>query len=223
VFQLLKTAFQSFSVSDFRFQFSVSSFQFSVLMQTYPLALNIISACWILFSVIWLLAAFWTKRSVYQESRAQRLRYVIPILVGGFLLAKGRRLSDPLSHRVIPHVEALAWTGVVLCVAGLAFCIWARFTLGRNWSGVVTLKGGHELITSGPYALVRHPIYTGMLTMFVATVIVLGHVAGIIAMPLVIASLWIKLRYEEKLMLEKFPEEYVAYQRRVKRLIPFVL
>jgi protein-S-isoprenylcysteine O-methyltransferase Ste14 len=192
-------------------------------MQTYPLALNIISVCWTLFAVIWLLAAFATKQSVYRESRAQRLRYTIPILLGGFLLAKGHRLSDPLNHRVIPHVEALAWTGAVLCVAGLVFCIWARFTLGRNWSGVVTLKGGHELITSGPYALVRHPIYTGMLAMFVATVIVLGHVAGIIAMPFVFVSLWIKLRFEEKLMLEKFPNEYAAYQQRVRRLIPFVL
>src|SRR5205823_12230299 len=87
---------------------------------------------------------------------------------------------------------------VVLCIAGLAFCIWARFTLGRNWSGVVTLKGGHELIMRGPYAVVRHPIYTGLLTMFVATVIVLGHVAGIIALPLVFVSIWIKLRHEEK-------------------------
>ena len=151
------------------------------------------------------------------------MSYVIPLLVGGFLLAKGRRLSDSLSHRVIPHVEALAWTGVVLCVAGLAFCIWARFTLGRNWSGVVTLKGGHELVVHGPYALVRHPIDTGLLTMFVATMIVLGHVAGIIAAPFVFVSIWIKLRHEEKLMLKKFPNEYAAYQQRVRRLIPFVL
>ena len=192
-------------------------------MHTYPLVLNIISYCWILFAVIWLLAAFATKKSVYQESRAQRLRYTIPILVGGFLLAKGHRLSDPLNHRVIPHVDALAWIGVVLCVAGFAFCIWARFTLGRNWSGVVTLKGGHELILHGPYALVRHPIYIGLLTMFVATVIVLGHVAGIIALPFVFVSLWIKLRHEEKLMLTKFPNEYAAYQQRVKRLILFIL
>src|SRR6266446_5129136 len=188
------------------------------LMPSYPLALNIISACWTLFAVIWLLAAFATKKSVYQESRAQRLRYVIPIFLGGFLLAKGHRLSDPLNHRVIPHVEALAWTGVVLCIVGLAFCIWARFTLGRNWSGLVTLKAGHELITSGPYALVRHPIYTGLLSMALGTVIVLGHLAGIIAMPLIFVSFWIKLRYEENIMLEKFPDEYAAYQRRVKRL-----
>jgi protein-S-isoprenylcysteine O-methyltransferase Ste14 len=192
-------------------------------MQTYPLALNIISDCWILFAVIWLLAAFRTKQSVYQESRAQRLRYAIPIVLGGFLLVKGHRLTDPLDHRVIPHVDALAWIGAVLCVAGLAFRIWARFTLGRNWSGVVTLKGGHELITRGPYTLVRHPIYTRLLTMVVGTVVVLGHIAGIIAMPFIFMSFWIKLRYEEKVMLEKFPDEYAAYQRRVKRLIPFIL
>jgi len=192
-------------------------------MQTYPLALNVISFCWMLFAVIWLLAAFATKKTVYKESRVQRLRYIIPLLLGWFLLAKGRRLSDPLNHRVIPHVDALAWIGAVLCIAGLIFCVWARFTLGRNWSGVVTLKGGHELITSGPYALVRHPIYTGLLTMFVATVIVLGHIAGLIAVPFVFVSFWVKLRYEETLMLKKFPNEYAAYQQRVKRLVPFVL
>ncbi len=189
-------------------------------MQTYRLALYVIGYCWATFSVIWVLAAFWTKRSVYRESRAQRLRYVVPLLLGGYLLAKGGRLPDPLSHRVIPQLQALTWIGMALCLAGLAFCIWARFTLGRNWSGVVTIKGGHELITSGPYAWVRHPIYTGLLTMFVATLLVLGHVAGIIAVPLVFFSIWIKLRYEEKLMLQKFPEEYAAYQQRVKRLIP---
>ncbi len=192
-------------------------------MNSYPLALNIISVCWALFAVIWLLAAFATKQTVYKESGLQRLRYIIPLLLGWFLLAKGHRLSDPLNHRVIPHLDALAWLGAVLCIAGLAFCGWARFSLGRNWSGIVTLKGGHELITSGPYAFVRHPIYTGLLTMCVATALVVGHIAAIIAMPFVIVSLWVKLRSEEELMLENFPAGYEAYSRRVKRLIPFVL
>ena len=192
-------------------------------MSAYPFALRIISGCWILFSVIWLVAAFWTKRTVYQGSRLQLLRYTIPLLLGGYLLMKGDRLSDPLDYRVIPRVDALAWIGAGLCVGGVVFCIWARFTLGRNWSGVITFKGGHELITQGPYAIVRHPIYTGLLAMIVATAVVLGHLAGIIGLPLMIVSLWIKLRYEEKLMLQKFPEEYAAYQRRVKRLIPFLL
>ena len=189
----------------------------------YTTCLQIIQYCWGLFVIVWLVLAFWTKRSVYQESGWRRLGYTVPLLIGAYLIMKGHRLSDPLRYRIIPHLDVLAWTGVVLCVAGLAFCIWARFTLGRNWSGVVTFKGGHELITRGPYAIVRHPIYTGLLTMFIGTVIVVGHIAGIIAMPLVFVSLWIKLRYEEKLMLEKFPAEYEAYSRRVKRLIPLIL
>lgn len=132
-------------------------------MNAYPLVLKIISGCWITFVVIWVVAALWTKPSVYKEDRARRLIYTIPLVIGAYLIFKGPRLSDPLGLRVIPYVDAIAWTGAVLCVAGLAFCIWARFTLGRNWSGVVTFKGGHELITRGPYALVRHPIYTGLL------------------------------------------------------------
>lgn len=192
-------------------------------MQTYRLALDVIGYCWGIFCIVWLLAAFWTKRSVYREGTGQRLSYVIPMLLGGWMLFKGDRFRAPFNYRVIPHVEVLAWTGLVLCVAGLVVCIWARFTLGRNWSGVVTLKGGHELITRGPYAWVRHPIYTGLLTMFVATLIVRGHIAGIIGLPLVLVGVWIKLRYEENLMLQKFPAEYAAYQQRVKRLIPSVL
>ena len=169
-----------------------------------------------------MVAAFWTKQSIYRE-RGGLWRYTLPLIIGAYLIFKGPRLSDPLDLRVIPHSDAIAWIGVVLCIAGLLFCVWARFTLGRNWSGVVTFKGGHELITRGPYAIVRHPIYTGILIMIVGTVIVFGHVAGIVALPFVFWGLWIKLRYEEKLMLEKFPDQYAAYQRRVKRLIPFVL
>jgi protein-S-isoprenylcysteine O-methyltransferase Ste14 len=192
-------------------------------LDAYPLALKIISDCWILFAVIWMVAAFWTKQTIYQERRANLLRYSLPLLIGAYLIFKGPRLSDPLGFRVIPRIDVVAWIGVALCVGGLLFCIWARFTLGRNWSGVVTFKGGHELITRGPYAIVRHPIYTGILIMLVGTVIVFGRFGGIIALPLVFWALWIKLRYEEKLMREKFPDEYANYSRHVKRLIPFVL
>jgi len=132
-------------------------------------------------------------------------------------------LPHPLSARVIPHMEVIAWVGAVLCVAGLGFCIWARVTLGRNWSSAVALKEGHELIERGAYRLVRHPIYTGLIAMFLATVIVLGHVGGIIGLVLVFVSFWIKLRDEERVMLKQFPDQYAAYQQRVKRIIPFLL
>jgi protein-S-isoprenylcysteine O-methyltransferase len=192
-------------------------------MLTYPLALNIIGSCWGLFTVVWLLAAIFTKRTVYRESGAQRLRYLIPIVIGCYLLFRGYRLPYPFNARIIPHTDAMLVAAAILCICGLGFSFWARAILGRNWSGTVTLKENHELIVRGPYRLVRHPIYTGLLAMVMATVIQQGHIAGVIGLILIFVSLWIKLSNEEKVMLEQFPDEYATYQRRVKRLIPFVL
>ena len=177
----------------------------------------------IVFVATWLVAALSTKRTLYRESRAQRLRYWVLLLVAYLLLMHGRQLPYPLNGRIISHAAAMAWAGAVLCVAGLAFALWARVTLGRNWSGVVTLKEGHELVERGPYRCVRHPIYTGILTMFFATALVLGHVAGFAGVLLIFISFWVKIGREEKLMLQQFPGRYAAYRRRVKRIIPFVL
>ena len=192
-------------------------------MQAYSLSLDIISACWIAFVAVWLVAAVSTKRTVYRESRAQRLRYWVLLVIAYLLLVHGRQLPYPLNLRVIPHAAPIAWSGALLCMAGLAIALWARVILGRNWSGVVTLKEGHELVERGPYRFVRHPIYTGILTMFFATALVQGHVAGFAAVLLTFASFWIKLGREEQLMLQQFPERYAAYQHRAKRIIPFVL
>ena len=192
-------------------------------MQAYSLSLEIISACWIAFVAVWLVAAVSTKRTVYRESRAQRLRYWVLLVIAYLLLVHARQLSYPLNLRVIPHAASIAWAGALLCMAGLAVALWARVILGRNWSGVVTLKEGHELVERGPYRFVRHPIYTGILTMFFATALVRGHVAGFAGVLLMFASFWIKLGREEKLMLQQFPERYAAYQYRAKRIIPFVL
>src|SRR5438132_14081305 len=101
-------------------------------MSAYSVAINTIRACWIIFLAVWLLAAISTKRSVYRESRAQRLRYSIMLVAGYFLLTRGHRMPYPLSAPVIPHMEIVAWAGVALCVAGLGFVICASFTLWRN-------------------------------------------------------------------------------------------
>src|SRR6266513_398568 len=192
-------------------------------MQAYSSATDIIRACWIVFITIWLVAAVSTKRAVYRESRAQRLRYWGLFVIACLLLFYGRELPYPLNLRIIPHATLVAWAAPVLCVAGLTFALWARVTLGRNWSGVVTLKEGHELVERGPYRFVRHPIYTGILTMFFGTALAQGHLSGFVGTLLMFASFWIKLRDEEKLMLQEFPERYADYRRRAKRIIPFVL
>ena len=192
-------------------------------MQSHALTLDIISGCWIVFIAIWLLAAISTKRTVYRESRAQRLRYWVLLVTAYLLLIYGRQLPYPLNLRIIPHAAPIAWTAVVLCIAGLLFALWARFILGRNWSSVVTLKEGHELVERGPYRFVRHPIYTGMLAMFFATALVQRHFAGFVGVLLMFVSFWVKLGLEENLMLQQFPEQYAAYRRRTRRIIPFVL
>jgi protein-S-isoprenylcysteine O-methyltransferase len=186
------------------------------------LAKNIISTCWGAFFVIWVLAAMFTKRTVYHESGARRLRYIIPIVFGWYLVFRGYRLGGPFNIHIVPQTDAILVAAAILCVCGLGFCLWARAVLGRNWSGTVTLKENHELIVRGPYRLVRHPIYTGLLAMLIATWIEQGHIAGIIGLVLVCISLWIKLNNEEEVMQKQFPQ-YAAYRERVKRIIPFIL
>jgi len=173
------------------------------------LAKIIISTCWGVFVVVWVLAALFTKRTVYHESGARRLRYIIPILFGWFLVFRGYRLGPPFNIRIIPETEAILVAAAILCLCGLGFCLWARAVLGRNWSGTVTLKEDHELIVRGPYRLVRHPIYTGLLAMLIATAIEQGHLAGMLGLIFVFASFWIKLDNEEEVMRKQFPDLYV--------------
>jgi protein-S-isoprenylcysteine O-methyltransferase Ste14 len=160
---------------------------------------------------------------VYRETQTQRLRYWVLLVVACLLLIYGRKLPYALSFRIIPDSTAIACAAAALCVVGLAFAIWARVTLGRNWSGVVTLKEEHELVQRGPYRFVRHPIYTGILAMFFATALSQGRLSGFLGTLLMFASFWIKLRDEEKLMLQQFRDQYRAYQQRVKCIIPFVV
>jgi len=192
-------------------------------VHAYLLGLSIIRVCWLIFIVIWLLGAVSTKRTIYRESSGTRARYWLVLVIGYFLVIKSSSLPSPLDWLVIPHTSSSAWTGVFLCVSGLLFAIWARVILGRNWSGVVTLKEGHELIERGPYRFVRHPIYTGILAMIAGTAIAIGYFGGFLGLWLVFVSFWLKLKREEDLMLKHFPDKYAAYQHRVKRIIPFLL
>jgi protein-S-isoprenylcysteine O-methyltransferase len=127
-----------------------------------------------------------------------------------------------LSLVVVPHSTAMNVAGLVLTASGLALAIWARVTLGRNWSGTVTFKENHELVQSGPYALVRHPIYTALLLMYLGTALAIGAVGGLIGLPILFLSFWIKFRQEEAVMTAHFGNQYVDYKKRVRAIIPFV-
>ena len=109
----------------------------------------------------------------------------------------------------------------MLLAAGLAFSVWARVHLGTNWSGEVTVKQGHELIRSGPYAWVRHPIYTGLILALLGTAVTTNRVAAVLGMAIIVASFVLKLRAEEVFMRETFPGEYERYAAAVPALVPF--
>ena len=123
----------------------------------------------------------------------------------------------------IPICSALQYVGVLLLLLGLGFAVWARIVLGRNWSGIVTVKEDHTLITRGPYAWVRHPIYTGILLALLGTAVTLGTVLNFVEVPVVAFAFWLKLRTEERFMLETFGEQYTVYRHHVKALIPYVI
>ena len=183
---------------------------------------NIITFCWGVFFVIWMVSAFFTKRTVQRESVGQRFGYIIPILIGWFFIFRDHRVPYLFDLVVVPQIPIVFGTAAILAVCGLAICLWARATLGRNWSGTVTLKENHELIMRGPYRLVRHPIYTGFLSMILAVVLLHGRLAALLGFLLVVAGLWLKLRQEEDLMVRQFPDQYPVYRQHVKRLIPFI-
>jgi protein-S-isoprenylcysteine O-methyltransferase Ste14 len=170
-----------------------------------------IGICWAVFILYWLISGRWVKVAMEKESVRSALSHRIPLGCSYFLLADFH----------LPH-----WTGAMgasICVLGLLVTLWARWTLGGNWSSAVTFKQGHELIRTGPYRLVRHPIYTGLLVMALGAALDFGQLRCWLALPFMTAAFWIKLKQEEKLLLRHFPQEYPIYKSQVKALVPFVI
>lgn len=182
----------------------------------------IIPSCWIIFLVYWLVSAFQVKKTAERQSLSSALIHRIPLGLSYFLLVD-RRLPPPMNLTLIPRTDWVLTMGAVICVFGLFVTIWARWTLAGNWSSDVTFKQEHELVKTGPYRFVRHPIYTGLLVMCLGTAVEADKLRCWLAVLPMAVAFWIKLKQEERLMLQHFPDEYPIYQRRVKALIPFLI
>jgi protein-S-isoprenylcysteine O-methyltransferase Ste14 len=178
---------------------------------------------WLLWALYWGIQSRGVKANVWAESVSSRLLHVVPMAAAALLLLVPAVPFLGLDQRYLPESPVLFWIGWLLATAGLSFTVWARRHLATNWSADVTLKADHELITSGPYALVRHPIYTGLLVGFVGSALALGRWRGIVAVVLMGLAQWRKVRIEERGMRQLFGERYREYERRVSALIPFIL
>ena len=183
---------------------------------------EIIFACWGIFFGVWFIASFAAKATVERQSAAATLAQRLPVGVGWWLLLFPEFPAD-FNRQILPRMGELQIVGAVICVCGLLFTLWARYTLAGNWSSDVTFKRDHELVRKGPYRFVRHPIYTGLLVMFAGTLLFVGQLRCFIGLPLVTLGFWIKLRQEERMMLRHFPEAYPVYKSEVKALVPFVI
>jgi protein-S-isoprenylcysteine O-methyltransferase Ste14 len=138
------------------------------------------------------------------------------------MLLKGGILKFHWDRPILPYNLATAMLADLLVLAGMWIAIWARVTLGGNWSSRVTLKEGHELIQRGPYRFVRHPIYSGLLLMVLGTAVLVGRTGGFFALLICFSGFWFKGRQEELLLTKHLPG-YPEYMARTKALIPFVL
>jgi protein-S-isoprenylcysteine O-methyltransferase Ste14 len=181
----------------------------------------VIQVCWIAWLVYWVLMSFGTKRTVERRNWTSYRLVAILIILG--LVGVDHAVNGSGDTRLWHTGAVLGVVTDLVVIAGLAFTVWARIVLGRNWSAEITFKEDHELIESGPYALSRHPIYTGLVTAGLGTALNYGRVIGFVIFAGLCSAIWWKAREEERLMSSHFPDEYPRYRARVHAIIPFVL
>ena len=188
--------------------------------------IGLIIICWAILAVYWITSSFFVKRSIIKRNWwGGVIPLAIIIIVVIFIRIRGTQ------HNVVSFLTlqffnvslASEIIGAAITLMGLVVAVWARTIIGRNWSGYVSLKENHELVTSGPYSVIRHPIYTGFLLMIIGTAIYYASVLALIYF-VIDASIFLwRAKREEALMIKTFGKKYQDYMKRTKALIPFVV
>lgn len=175
---------------------------------------------WYALAAYWAITWLRVKRTKAKEKSADRLLTVFIVALGFCLWFKEWMAIGPLGARFVPLDARIMWLGIAVTFIGAGVAIYARYSLGVFWSARVTLKEGHRLIRSGPYAWVRHPIYTGIFLAVAGTALVVGEWRGILALALLVTAHARKALREESLLTREFGEEYAAYRRGTGFLFP---
>jgi protein-S-isoprenylcysteine O-methyltransferase Ste14 len=177
---------------------------------------------WMALVLVWLVSALRTKRTIQRQSSASQLLYTAILVVGVYLIfAKGTGIPW-LDRQLVLVGIPIALVGLVTVLMGVVFSIWARVMLGGNWSNSVTVKEDHTLVRRGPYRIVRHPIYSGILLGMIGSALQRGEIRSFVGIVICGLSFWLKTRAEEQFMVQRFGEEYLQYCHQVKALAPFI-
>lgn len=178
----------------------------------------VIVILWLSLIFYWIVSARGNKKTKYKKTAVSGWNFR-GILIIIFILLWN---IPYFSFKFFYPNTAVKIIGVLFCALGIAFAIWARHTLGKNWSSNLEIKEGHELIISGPYKLVRHPIYTGVIFALLGTFIEEASLRILILLVLIALGMYMRSKIEEGLMLKQFPEEYSGYKNKTKALIPWI-
>jgi len=172
---------------------------------------------WIAWLVSWFAAAWWSQRTITRPAARREVLYRALTMLGAVLMFSGGS-SRSISWQ---PGAGIAWLLVAVTAMGFAFTWWARLHLGRLWSSSVTRKEHHHVVNTGPYAVVRHPIYTGLLLAIAATMLERITPATIAGATVMAVGIYVKARVEEAFLRDELGEAYAAYARRVPMLVPF--
>jgi protein-S-isoprenylcysteine O-methyltransferase Ste14 len=185
--------------------------------------LDVVWTAWLVWLITWWAAAAWSSRAAKRPAIGREIVYRLLTIAGAVLIFSSRPPRGRYDILFWQLDGAAAWLFVALVIAGLAFTWWARLHLGRMWSSSVTRKTDHRVVDTGPYALVRHPIYTGLLFAVMATACLRASVTTIAGASLIVLGTFVKARLEEEfLRAELGVDAYDSYARRVPMLIPFI-
>jgi len=193
---------------------------------TAPLVASVVAFA--LWALSWFVAAIWSRSTAARPPLLDQVAYLVPTALGGYLLfgplaVRGRHvLHFAVEWTLWSLPGAAGWALFGICIAGLAFTWWARLTLGSLWSGTVQRKEAHVIVESGPYRLVRHPIYTGLLAALASIALQLGAPLGFVGLGLFTLGFFLKARLEERFLMSELGESaYADYRRRTPMLVPF--
>jgi protein-S-isoprenylcysteine O-methyltransferase Ste14 len=175
---------------------------------------------WYVFLAYWAFSALRVKQTRVEGSAAERVAHIsIMVLACLFMFSHSLRVG-PLQARFVPESDLVAELGILLTSVGVAIAIWARYFLGQYWSSTVVLKVDHQLIRSGPYAYVRHPIYSGLILALVGTALAVGEWRAVVGLALAIIGWSRKAATEETLLAGEFGDQYQEYRRHSGFLVP---